>query len=104
MFSYYTKNSVELHTGRGGGKSRIRALAKRFLHNSYFISFSSFLSFVDCKNPDNNFLDYCIVFPRISKAIYCYVVIHISRCFQWVLTCSKLTIETLEQGEKYVQS
>ena len=26
------------------------------------------------------------------------------QCFQWALTCSKLTIETVEQGVKYVQS
>ena len=25
-------------------------------------------------------------------------------CSQWAFTCSKLTIETLEQGVKYVQS
>ena len=41
----------------------------------------------------------CIALPPLCKENNLSLIIS-----QWAFTCSKLTIETLEQGVKYVQS
>ena len=42
--------------------------------------------------------------PKISKEIFTASMQDITNVTQPAFTCSKLTVETLEQGVKYVQS
>ena len=44
-----------------------------------------------------------LVFPLFTWNTNIHKITQISCSTQWAFTCSKLTIETLEQGVKYVQ-